>query len=311
MTPDVTDPATGDPLPGREEQWFIVTSYRANLARAARDWPAATALQSAQVAWSRGQAEAALAVPDTALTRDDRWAIGNLSGAVGALGDILYDQDDPACLRHYQEALALDGRIGDRPAEAGWAGSLGNTYLYVPELRDLDQAEHWFRHSLGLFAENDLRGRAACVASLASIALEHFTAARDARQAEPVLLKHLNDALRGYQEALDLARPDDHAARGDREHQLGIVYGHAGDIGQALSHYQRAVQHHEARGNSYGAGHARFNIALFLARNGRPGDALRYARAALDNYRHTGPSAAASAAVAERLVADLNKAASQ
>jgi tetratricopeptide (TPR) repeat protein len=303
VTPDVTDAATGDPLPGRQEQWFIVTNYRARLARAARDWPAATTLQSARVGWSRGQAEAALAAP--ALTRDHRWAIENLAGSLGSLGDVLYDQDNPGCLPHYQEALALNERIEDRSGQAQWAGSLGNAYLYVPELRDLEQAERWFSHSLGLLAETDLRGRSACVGSLANVAFARFEAARVARQVESVLLKHLNDALRGYQESLDLARPDDHAARGGREHQLGVVYGRAGDIGQALRHYQRAIGHHEATGNIYGAGKARFNVALFLAGNGRNSEALPYARAALDNFRKTGPGGASEAAVAERLCKSL------
>jgi tetratricopeptide (TPR) repeat protein len=301
VTPDVTDAATGDPLPGREEQWFIVVNYRARLARAARDWPAATTLQSARVGWSRGQAEAALAAPATGLTRDHRWAIENLAGSLGSLGDVLYDQDNPGCRPHYQEALALNERIGDRSAQAQWAGSLGNAYLYVPERRDLDQAERWFSHSLGLLAATDLRGRAACVGSLANVAFARFEAARVARQAESVLLKYLNDALRGYQEALDLARPDDHAARGGREHQLGVVYGRAGDIGQALRHYQRAIGHHEATGNVYGAGQARFNVALLLAGNGRDSEALPYARAALDNFLKTGPGGASQAAVADRL----------
>jgi len=183
--------------------------------------------------------------------------------------------------------------------------SLGNAYLYVPELRNLEQAERWFSHSLGLLAETDLRGRAACVGSLANVAFARFEAARGARQVESDLLKHLNDALRGYQESLDLARPDDHAARGGREHQLGVVYGRAGDIGQALRHYQRAIGHHEATGNIYGAGQARFNVALFLAGNGRNSEALPYARAALDNFLKTGPGGASEAAVAERLCASL------
>ena len=175
----------------------------------------------------------------------------------------------------------------------------------MPELRNLDQAERWFSHSLGLLAETDLRGRAACAGSLANVAFARFEAARVARQAESVLLKHLNDALRGYQESLDLARPDDHAARGGREHQLGVVYGRAGDIGQALRHYQRAIGHHEATGNIYGAGQARFNVALFLAGNGRNREALPYARAALDNFLKAGPGGASEAAVAERLCTSL------
>jgi hypothetical protein len=58
--------------------------------------------------------------------------------------------EDPACLPHFQEALTLDQQIGDRQGEAEGAGSLGNAYLRVPGLRDLDQAEHWFQRSLSL-----------------------------------------------------------------------------------------------------------------------------------------------------------------
>src|ERR1700722_8003382 len=59
--------------------------------------------------------------------------IENLAGSLGSLGDVLYDQDDPGCRPHYQEALALNERIGDRSAQAQWAGSLGNADLYLPE----------------------------------------------------------------------------------------------------------------------------------------------------------------------------------
>src|ERR1700722_17345858 len=72
-----------------------------------------------------------------------------------------------------------------------------------------------------------------------------------------------------------------------------------------LRHYQRAIGHHEATGNLYGAGQARFNVALFLAGNGRKSEALPYARAALDNFLKTGPGGASQAAVAERLCQSL------
>ena len=32
ITPDFTDPDTGGPLPGREDQWGIITDYRVRLA---------------------------------------------------------------------------------------------------------------------------------------------------------------------------------------------------------------------------------------------------------------------------------------
>jgi tetratricopeptide (TPR) repeat protein len=86
-----------------------------------------------------------------------------------------------------------------------------------------------------------------------------------------------------------------------------VIYHRAGDTGQALPHYQQSLQHEEARGNIYGAGQVRYNIALLLADAGRVGDALLYARAALGNYQQAGPSAAAEAARTERLIAELQQ----
>ena len=45
-------------------------------------------------------------------------------------------------------------------AEAQRALNLGNAYLSVPELRDLDQAEHWYRRSLSIRPADDRLGRA-------------------------------------------------------------------------------------------------------------------------------------------------------
>ena len=162
----------------------------------------------------------------------------------------------------------------------------------MPGLRDLDQAEHWFQHSLSLRPDSDRLGRAQSLSSLGDVALERFDDAQAAGEAEPVLLKHLNAALRSYQQSLDLTPADDHESRASIENQLGIVFARAGDTGQALRHYQRSIQHKEARGDIYEAGQTRYNIALLLARDGRTGDALHYARAALDNFQQAGPGAA-------------------
>ena len=177
----------------------------------------------------------------------------------------------------------------------------------MPGLRDLDQAEHWFQHSLSLRPDSDRHGRANSLSSLGAVALARFHDARAAGEAEPVLLKHLNAALRSYQQSLDLTPADDHQARGIRENQLGNVFSRAGDTGQALRHYQRSIQHEEARGDIYGAGLTRYNIALLLADDGRISDALHYARAALDNFRQAGPGAASDAADAEQLITTLEQ----
>ena len=307
VTPDFTDPATGGPPPGREAYWDVITYHRAQLALDARDWPAATALQESLVAWNRNQAAEALAVPAASLTPRQQNLIRRLATVLNDLGNILHPQGDPGCLPYYQEALALAQRIRDRVFEAQYSGSLGLAYMRIPGLRDLDQAEHWFRHSLSVRPDGDQYGRALNLESLGSVALERAEDAQAAGEAEPVLLKHLNDALRGYEQSLDLTPADDHQARGNREHKLGNVFEAAGDTGQALRHYQRSIQHDEARGDIYEAGGTRHNIAVLLANDGRTGDALHYARAALDNYQRAGPGAADHAERVRQLIANLEQ----
>src|SRR5207248_184739 len=53
VLPYFLDPATDDPLPGCEEQWNLVTDYRARLARDARLWPEAERLQIKVTVWNR------------------------------------------------------------------------------------------------------------------------------------------------------------------------------------------------------------------------------------------------------------------
>ncbi len=307
VTPDVTDPATGGPLPGRENQWNIITSYRVRLAMTARDWPAATSLQDALIAWNRDRAAGALAAPPDDLTPLQRGLIRSLAVFLEYLGHILREQGNPGCLPPFQEALELYQRIGDHFAEANLAVSLGTAYLSVPDLRDLDQAEQWYRHSLRLRDDGDRIGRAACLGQLGAVALERFEDARAAGQPEPVLLEHLNGALRGYQQALDLTPADDHDVRAVCENQLGNVYDSIGDSRRALRHYQQAIKHYEAQGDIYSAGEVRRNIALLLDGAGRADEALLYAQAALDNFRQIGPGAAEWAARAEQLIADLEQ----
>jgi len=307
VTPDFTEPSTGGPLPGREDQWTIITSYRVWLARQARDWPTAATLQNTLIASLRDQAASALAAPAASLTPDQRNKIRNLATALNEHGVILRQQDDPGCLPLLQEALTLDQRIGDRRGEAERARGLGDAYLLVPGLRDLDQAEKWLQHSLSLRPETDQIGRASCHNRLGSLALRQFDDARATSEAEQVLLEYINAALRHYQQALDLLAVGDHQNRAIAEDQLGNIYYKAGDTGQALRHYQQSLQHNEASGDIHAAGQARYNIALLLAEVGRISDALHYARASLDNFQRTGPGAASDVDDARQLIAGLEQ----
>jgi tetratricopeptide (TPR) repeat protein len=307
VTPAFIDPATDGPLPGREDQWSIITGYRVMQAMGARDWPTATRLQNLRIAWNRERAAAAPAAAAGQLTPTQQNQIRTLVISLQYLGDILLYQEDPGCLSRYQEALPLVQRIQDTAAESRLATSLGNAYLEVPGMRDLDQAQHWHQHSLNLRPGHDRVGRAKSLGQLASVAYERFLEARAAGQPEAVLLGHLNNALDGYQQALDLLPADDAENLATTHNQIGIIYHQAGDTRRALHHYQQAIKFREARGDIYGAGQTRYNIALLLQEDGRPADALHYARAALNDFQRVGPGAAQDVAKAQALITDLEQ----
>ncbi|HTS97723.1 MAG TPA: CHAT domain-containing protein [Streptosporangiaceae bacterium] len=307
VTPDFIDLATDGPLPGRENDWNIVTGYRVRLAREGRDWPTAERLQLAVVTWDRDQAAAALTMPPSELDTVQRTRIRNLAVDLEQLGHILRRQNDPGCLPHYLEGLSLAQRAQDRPEECRLANALGNAYMEVRSLRNLDEAERWHQRSLGLEPAENRIGRGQSFVSLGNVAYQRFMDGLDAQQAEPVLLEHLNAALRDYEQALTLLPADDLTDLGATHGQLGLIYSQAGDIRQALYHLQQSIKCQEAHGGTYHAGMSRYNIALLLADAERPGDALLYARAALHDFERVGSGAARDAADARDLIARLNQ----
>ena len=307
LVPEFTDPATGGPRTGREEESAILTGYQVSIAWDARDWPAAQQLLNAVITRRRERAADVLAIPPGEL--DDRQLnqIRNLAAAMGQLGQMLQEQDDPGCVQAYQEAMELYQRTGDRRIEGTAAFNLGNAYLGIAALRDLDQAEQWYRRFLQLLDEHDTFGRAQGIGQLGSVAYERFTDDLASGAPGDQLQEYLDAAASAYHQALSLF-PDN--AVGDLavvHHALGSIYGAAGDSATALGHYQRAIHYHERQDNRYSAGWTRHSAAGTLANAGRQHDALLYARAALRDFEAVGPGAAAQAGQARQLITLLEQ----
>jgi len=293
IVPDFVDPATDGPRPGCEEEWGLVTEYRVRLAREARQWAAAERLQRVCVDWDRHRAALALAVPPAALDDVQKNTIRTLAASLEQLGHILREQGQPECVAAYQEAVPLYQHIGDRPAEANAAFNLGHAYKNIPALRDLAQAERWYRRSLELRAEGDRLGRGKCHNQLGAVAYECFNEARAAKQPKAELERYLNAAAAFHRQALDLTPPDAVDDLAVTHNQLGLIYADAGDLDRALHHYREAVRYTEAAGNLYQAAKIRFNVAVALAQSDRLVDAMDYARAALRGFQTLGDSATA------------------
>jgi hypothetical protein len=92
VVPYFVDPATDGALPGRDEEWSLVTEYRVLLARQARGWDEAEQLQRVRVDWDRRRAAPALAAPPETLDDAGRNAVRSLAVSLSTLGDILREQ---------------------------------------------------------------------------------------------------------------------------------------------------------------------------------------------------------------------------
>lgn len=293
IVPDFVDPENDGPLPEREEDWSLVTDYRVRLAEEERQWAEAERLQTAHVDWDRRSAAPALARPVAELKSGERNAIRTLAVSLESLGYIRWELEQTECIPAYEEALELSERIGERAVAAGCAFNLGHAFKGLPALRDLDQAEHWYRRSLELNDERDRLGRGQCANQLGAVAFERFREAQTAERPEEELLRHLNEAVRLYHEALDLLPVDAVNDLAVTHNALGAIYGDAGDLDRAVQQFREAVQLHEQAGNLYSAAETRSNIAITLSNADRRADALEYAEAALRGFESYGDRAAA------------------
>ena len=292
IVPDFVDPETEGPLPGRENDWSPVTGYRVRLAREERNWDEAERLQQIHVDWERQRAAPILDLSRPSLDSSQRSIVHWLAVSLHELGEIRREQDREDCVVAYEESLELSESIGERSGAAICVFNLGHAYKDIYALRDLLQAEHWYRHSLKLRNERDRIGRGSCLAQLGYVAFERFKDAHKQEGSEDELLLHLNEATNFYHQALEHFPADAVNMLAITHNALGAIYYVAGDLASAVTHYRDSIRHQEKQGNVYGASTTRFNVAFALDGAGRPQDALEYARAALRGFETYGESEA-------------------
>ncbi|HEY0605574.1 MAG TPA: tetratricopeptide repeat protein, partial [Herpetosiphonaceae bacterium] len=193
-------------------------------------------------------------------------------------------------------------RIGDKQEEAVISFNLGHAYLEIPSIRDLTQADYWYKHCLELRDESDYLGRGKCQNQLGAISYQRFVEARVANHPVDQLLNHLNTAIQFCFKALELLPSDAIDDLAVSHNTLGAIYAEVRDLDRGLPHWREAIRYHEAGNNFYNAGITRFNIALALYNAGRLEDALLYAQAALRNFERYSQGAAEMVQETQRLI---------
>jgi tetratricopeptide (TPR) repeat protein len=306
IVPDFVDQVTDDALPGRERQWGTVTIYRIHLAREARDWTEAERLLRKRILHARKDVDAALAAADMN-NSEQRFIVRNLAAILHELGEVQRKNGDVASVESFREAFDIAGQIGDSAGQASCALNLGSVYQDVAGLRDLPEAEFWYKQGLDLAGVDDMLLRAKNLAQLGSVAYEKYVEARSARQPIEALLGHLNEAEAKCHDALRIYPETDIIGRGQVHYLLGNIYSSSGDIERALLHYRHDIRHCEQAGDIYGAGQTRFNTAVALMNFDRLIDAQTYAQAALENFQLFGLRAVDQSQRADALVADIKE----
>jgi len=307
VVPDFVEPETNGPLPGREEEWDAVTQYRVRLAQEDRDLAEAERLQRMLVERYRVRAQPALqATPDN---RDDEALrlIRNLAVTLEALAETQRLQGDPTSVDALLEALEYCQEIGDTAEEAACAYNLGVWYQRTSDTRDLEEAERWYKHSLGLQGGSDRLGRAKCLDELGSVVHDRWREARAAGKPDDQIRQLLDEAAKYCEKALSLFPESAVNDLATAHYKRGQIYVDAGEEDHAMQHYQRAIRYFEDAGNTLNAGHARLNGAFALLRAARAKDARAYAEAAIANYRSFGDRAAAYIEKAEELIANAEQ----
>ena len=282
---EVVDPTTGGPLGDLEEDWSLVTEYRAELAARRRNWAEAERLQRCRVEWHRRRCADLLAAPLENLDASQRQMIHSLLASIHGLAEVYGGAGNPKSAELYNEVYELAGHLQDQKGAAAAAFNIGKAHTTLPELRDLNKAEGWYKRSLDLHSKDDRLGRARCLGQLGSLTYDRFLDAVDAERSRVEAFNRLDESLELFLSALELFPTNAVHDLGVTHSHLGNAYGVKGNFERASFHYQKSIAYKEASGNLYGAAEVRANFARVLGLTGRLKDAKHYAVAALRGFQ--------------------------
>jgi tetratricopeptide (TPR) repeat protein len=281
---DVIDPPTDGPIPGAEKVWSLVTQYRVHVAREERRWDEAERLQSLRVNWNRQRAMPVLERSVQTWIDDDKNRVRTLGVSLHELSEIQRERQSVDCVKGYEEGMALGERVGDTLGVAACAYNLGRAYEELTDIRDLTKSEHWCKRSLDIRPIQDRLGRALCLSQLGTLEYYRYVEARDSNQRHEKLLGHLAKAETSYREALALLPVNAVPQLASAHHHLGMLYGEAGYLKQALHHDGESIRYKESMNDRHGAALTRFNAARDLARAGRFVEGRDWAQVALRDF---------------------------
>jgi tetratricopeptide (TPR) repeat protein len=266
----------------REAAQARLVGYYADLARFFDScvnpqlWPAAErdggTLPSMREALAAFQAErpGLLAALGLAVQRGWDEQVQRLSYATMASLRILRYLDD--LLTVDEAALAAARRAGDRTAEGGTLGNLGNAYR---ELRRLEEAIDCYQQSLAIRRETgDRYGEGQ---TLTNLGLAYYG------------LRRFADAVDCYQQSLAILREaGDRRAEGTTLTNLGAAYQELRRLEEAIDCHEQSLAIRRETGDRYGEGQTLTNLGIAYYGLRRFEDAVDCCQQSLAIFRETG-----------------------
>ena len=305
---DFVDTASDDPLPGMEDWWFEITLMRASEVRSSKGGAQrAQQMYARLIEYARGEAKEALSDPTAELTSQGRSALSGLAAVLQNYGVSQWLDGDPACVKTFEESLALSERLGEGDDREGTLMQLAHAYVDFPSIRDLERAEQLYRRILELATKRgDPVGMAHAMHEIGQVLYRRFldeVQSNSPRMDQVNFL--LNEASKYAHKSLEILPPT-HPLGSHVHHLLGNIYDDAGQTAVAIPHYIKSIQIAEATDDLGGASKGRREVARAYLKTGQLDKALAYAVAALEDLEtRTGGSVAAGDLAAARSLVDM------
>jgi tetratricopeptide (TPR) repeat protein len=199
-------------------------------------------------------------------------AIFNRSDSLNSMGNIYYKQEKlKKALKHYQQALEIDKKIGRKEREAGIMRNIGNIYQIQGKLKE---ALKHYQQALEIHREignKNKEGEAGVIGNIGSICY---------------IQGKLKKALKHYQQALEI---DKKIGRKEGEainfYNMGNIYHKQGKLKKALKHYQQALEIDKKIGRKEGEAINFYNMGVIYHNQGRLKEALDHFKEALEIYK--------------------------
>jgi tetratricopeptide (TPR) repeat protein len=212
--------------------------------------------------------------------------MANYIMSMSDLASIQIEMGNAECIQTLMEAIEKSKMNSLEEIEAKLSMELGNAYMDLAGIRNLDQAEYWLKHSLELLGEFDEQREGRILVSLGKAAILRFEEAHKAGRLET---ERLVEAVEYFQQALNIISPNSPEEMAMVHSAMGSAYAHANMFNEALRHCQEAISYVDAIGDNDRGAQLRFNAAIILEGAGQLSDALKYARSALEKFETLGP----------------------